>query len=225
MSINCEHCRNAFEEMLDGTLTPAMAAEVNRHLQLCAACQDQLDTERTIRHALSQLAAPPMRADFPSEVMARVRHQAEKSSYMKHKGFIAGFGSAIAASLVLWFVVTLTSMPQEGNQMLQTVSLSLGETRQVNLVFDSPEEFGQTTFALLLPDNAELEGYPGRHEFTWTASLRKGKNRLTLPIRVAAPGDGEIVARISQSDAVKVFKLKLDVREQSGAGLVLRNLT
>ncbi len=224
MSINCEHYRSAFEEMLDGTLTPAMAVEVNRHLQLCAACQRQLEVERVFRRELSQLSAPPMRAEFPSEVMARIR-QAEQKQHMRHKGFIAGFGSAIAAGLALWFVVTLTSIPQQGGSTLQTVSLSLGETRQVNLVFDSPEAFGQTTFALLLPDNAELEGYPGRHEFTWTASLKKGKNRLTLPIRVATAGDGEIIARISQSDTVKVFRLKLDVQEQRGAWIAPQNLT
>jgi hypothetical protein len=223
MSINCEHYRNAFEELLDGTLTAGMTAELNRHLQLCANCQRQLDFERKLRSELSQLPAPAMRAEFPAELFAKVAQA--RTAHQMRWNFAAGFGSAIAAGVALWFAVTLTSVPPETGQTLQTVSLALGQTEQVSLVFDSPEEFGQTTFALVLPDNAELQGYPGKHEFTWSASLRKGKNRLTLPIRVAAPGDGEIVARISQSDDVKVFRLKLNVRQQSGAGISLRNLT
>ncbi len=223
MSINCEHYRNAFEELLDGTLTAAMTAELNRHLQLCANCQHQLDAERQLRRELSQLPAPAMRAEFPAEAFAKVA-QASTTHHARWN-FAAGFGSALAASVALWFAVTLSPAPPETGQTLQTVSLGLGETEQVSLVFDSPEEFGQTTFALVLPENAELQGYPGKHEFTWSASLRKGKNRLTLPIRVATPGDGEIVARISQSGDVKVFRLKLNVRQQSGAGISLRNLT
>lgn len=223
MTINCKHYRNAFEELLDGTLTAAMTAELNRHLQLCANCQRQLEVERQLRRELAQLPAPAMRAEFPAEVFAKVA-QARKLDHGRWH-FAAGFGSAIAAGVALWFVVTLSSVSLETAQTLQTVSLDLGKTEQISLVFDSPEEFGQTTFALVLPDNAELQGYPGKHEFTWSASLRKGKNRLTLPIRVAAPGDGEIVARISQSADVKVFRLKLNVRQQSGAGIALRNLT
>lgn len=213
MSMNCDHYHNAIEELLDGTLTSAMEAELSRHLQLCAYCQQRLDEERRFRRELSQLPVPAMRAAFPAEVMARVR-QMQKPQH-RSLGFVAGFGSAVAAGLALWFVVTLTAVPPE-EQSLQTVSLVLGQTERVNLVFDSPEAFGETTFALLLPENAELDGYPGRRELTWTATLHKGKNRLSLPIRVAAPGDGEIVARISQSDDVKVFRLKLDVRLHSG---------
>jgi hypothetical protein len=223
MSISCEHYRNAFEELLDGTLTAAMAAELDRHLQLCANCQHQLDAERLLRRELSQLPAPEMRAEFPAEVFARVA-RANTSRHARWQ-FAAGFGSAIAAGVALWFAVTLSSVQPETAQTLQTVSLDLGQTEEISLVFDSPEEFGQTTFALLLPDNAELQGYPGKHEFIWSASLRKGKNRLTLPIRVAAPGDGEIVARISQSDDVKIFRLKLNVRQQRGDGMTLRSLT
>lgn len=214
MSINCDHYHNAIEELLDGTLTAAMEAELNRHLQMCAGCQKRLDEERHLRRELSQLPVPAMRAAFPAEAMARVR-QLQKPAH-RGLGFAAGFGSAVAAGLALWFAVTLTSVPPE-EQSLQTVSLVLGQTERVSLVFDSPEEFGETTFALLLPENAELDGYPGKRELTWTATLHKGKNRLSLPIRVAAPGNGEIVARISQSDDVKVFRLKLNVRQQRGA--------
>ncbi len=222
MSINCEHYRNAIDELLDGTLTEAMEAELNRHLPLCAECQQRLEAERTFRRELSQMSAPAMRPEFPAQVMARVRQTQQRSP--RHWGFAAGFGSAVAAGLALWFAVSLTTVPPETGAVLQTVSLSLGKTERVSLVFDSPAEFGETTFALLLPENTELEGYPGKRELTWTASLRKGKNRLTLPIRVAAPGNGEIVARISQSDDVKVFRLRLNVRQQSGSGAVFYTL-
>lgn len=223
MTTNCTHYQRVFEELLDGSLAPAMAAEVTRHLDGCTFCQQHLAQERVFRQALAQLPAPAMRPGFPAEALAAVRRaQARRHS---RTGFVAGFGSAIAAGIALWFAVMLGMPEGMNNGTLQTVSLSLGQTQQVNLVFNSPDEFAQATFALLLPDNAELDGYPGRHEFTWTASLRKGKNRLTLPLRVATMEGGEIIARISHNDEVKEFRLKLEVSGRQGSKTVSPNFT
>ncbi len=215
MSIRCGNYRNAFEELLDGTIGTAMKDELECHMETCVDCRQRLAEERAIRRELACLPSPPMRAEFPVEIMARLRQT--RTVQVSRWGFAAGFGSAVAAGLVLWFVVSLTTVPHQTAGGMQTVALTLGQVEKINLVFDSPEEFGQTSFALVMPENAELEGYPGKHELTWTASLRKGKNRLVLPIRVLAPGDGEIVARISQSDDVKIFRLRLNVHSQSGA--------
>jgi len=223
MTMNCTHYQSMLEELLDGSLAPAMADEVSRHLEQCSACRQHLEQERVFRQALTRLPAPAMRPGFPAEAFASVR----KAQAARHgrTGFVAGFGSAIAAGIALWFAVMLGVPEKPDSGALQTVSMSIGQIQRVNLVFDSPDDFPQATFALLLPDNAELDGYPGRHEFTWTASLHKGKNRLALPLRVATMADGEIIARISHNNEIKEFRLKLEVSGRQGGGAKWANFT
>jgi hypothetical protein len=212
MTKNCEQCRNAIEELLDNSLMADQQVMVEQHLQHCPACRAQLEQEQEFRYALAQLPSPALRPGFVAEVMGKARQSQQRT----HRyGFAAGFGTAIAASVAMWFTVMMYSPQGEDASMLHTINMSVGQVQQVNLVFNSPEQLGQATFTLLLPENAEVEGYPGRRELTWTASLQKGKNRLTLPLRVAALGQGELVARISHGKDEKVFRVKLEAKARS----------
>jgi len=209
MTMNCEQCRNAIEELLDSMLTSEDELAVEQHLQQCPDCQRELEMERRFRHELAQLPAPRLRPDFLAETVGKAQSPMPRQRSRGY-GFAAGFGSAIAAGIAVWFTVMLYSPQGEEAPLLQTVSMSVGRVQQVNLVFNSPEQLSQATFTLLLPENAEVEGYPGKRELTWTASLHKGRNRLTLPLRLASLGQGELVARISHGKEQKEFRLKLE---------------
>lgn len=222
MTMNCEQCRNAIEDLLDSTLTAEEMLAVEAHLQHCAACRDELATAQRIRHELSRLHAPALRPDFLAETVGKARAP-EPRQRKRGYGFAAGFGSAIAAGIAVWFAVMLYSPQGEEASMLQAVSMSVGRVQQVHLVFNSPEQFSQATFTLLLPENAEVEGYPGKRELTWTASLQKGRNRLTLPLRLAAVGQGELIARITHGKEQKEFHLKLEAKARNSmAGFINR---
>jgi hypothetical protein len=213
MTINCEHCRDTIEDLLDGTLPAELEAEVHHHLGECAPCQQLLQQEQAFRRQLSQLPIPPMRPGFPSEALAKVRQHHQPRSQQRRHGFATGFTTAMAASVAMWFAVLHHEAPQSADTpVLHSVSLSVGQVQKVNLVFNSPTQLEQATFTLLLPEHAELDGYPGRRELAWTTSLHKGMNRLSLPVRVNALGGGEIIARISHSNGEKEFHLKLDVK-------------
>jgi len=212
MTMNCEQCEKEIEELLDNTLTAEQQEAVEQHLQHCPACRDLLEQEQELRQALAQMPSPALRTGFVADAVSKARQGQQRSHGY---GFVAGFGTAIAASLALWFTVMMY-LPQGGDaSALQTVSMSVGQVQQVNLVFNSPEQLAQATFTLMLPENTEVDGYPGKRELTWTASLHKGSNRLSLPLRVAALGEGELVARISHGKDEKVFRLKLATKARS----------
>jgi hypothetical protein len=214
MTMNCERCQKSLDELLDRTLPEVERVTVQRHLDQCPLCSEALMREQEMRREMSRLPVPAMRPGFPAEAFARVRGTQRHSH---GRGFVAGFGSAIAASVALWFALTLFSPQDSDEPLLHTVSVSVGQVQQVNLVFNSPEQMEQATFTLSLPEHAELEGYPGQRELVWTASLHRGKNRLSLPLRVGALSQGEIVARIRHSQGEKVFRLKLDAKRHSSA--------
>lgn len=212
MSIDCKQCQNSFDELLDGVLPEGDRRDCMQHIKDCSDCRELYAHELNLRHELSTLPVPPMRSAFVDQALQRVRREHQRSKVTQHRGFVAGAGSAIAAGIALWFSVTLFSPQDVTTEPLQAISLSVGQVQQVNLVFDSPEFMKQATFTLTLPDSAELEGYPGKRELRWTVSLHKGKNRLSLPLRVDSESPGEIVARISNGQREKVFRLKLKVK-------------
>lgn len=214
MTMNCQQCQSRIELMLDGTLSETEHTAVEHHLQRCHACRAWLQQERAMRDELAALEVPAMRQDFPAEALAQVRrlHAPER-----RQGFIAGFGSAVAAGLALWFAVLFISPSQENDEALYSVSVSVGQVQHVNLVLNSPQQMEQASITLSLPEHAELDGYPGQRELTWTASLQKGKNRLSLPLRLASAEPGEIVARIRHAEGEKAFRLKLQVKARQSA--------
>lgn len=210
--MNCELSRNNIEELLDRILPAGQEAEVLHHLEQCADCRQLLRQEQAFRRQLSQLPYPAMRPGFPAEALAKARQNQRR---IPRQGFAAGFATAMAASVALWFAVVPFAPQTGGAQLLHTVSLSVGQVQHVNLVFNSPEQLDQATFTLLMPENAELDGYPGRRQLVWTTSLHKGQNRLSLPVRVNSVAQGEIIARISHGDGERVFRLRLDATERS----------
>lgn len=212
MTMNCKQCQNSFDELLDGELPKLIEAKLLEHIALCNGCREAYRQEQCLRKELAALPAPAMRTAFPAEALLKVKQQHHKTH---RRGFFTGFGSAVAAGIALWFAITLFSPPVTQSDAMPSISLSVGKVQQVNLVFNSPGHMERATFTLLLPASTELDGYPGRRELTWTASLHKGKNRLSLPLRVTTEQPGEVVARISHGKGVKVFRLKLKVESRS----------
>lgn len=214
MTMNCQQCQSRIELLLDSALSETEQSAVEHHLDACPDCRASLQQERAMREELAALEVPPMRPGFPAEALAQVRrvHAPER-----RQGFIAGFGSAVAAGLALWFAVLFIAPPQERDEALYSVSVSVGRVEHVNLVLNSPQQMEQASITLSLPEHAELDGYPGQRELTWTASLHKGKNRLSLPLRLVSAEPGEIVARIRSAEGEKAFRLKLQVKARQSA--------
>jgi hypothetical protein len=147
-------------------------------------------------------------ADFEEKVFAAVRSQYGARSGHSGNRFIAGFATAMAASLALWFASTVYT-PQFGEQAPQVINLAMNQARTVKLVFDAPTDLAEVTLSVELPENIELEGYTGQKQLVWQTSLNKGQNILALPITAIGYGQGELVAQLSYGDKTKQFHLVL----------------
>jgi hypothetical protein len=76
-------------------------------------------------------------------------------------------------------------------------------------MFDSFEDIQQVNLSIDLPENMDLNGYPGHKTLSWQTSLQKGQNVLALPIMAVSHGQGELLARLSYGEKVKIFRLVL----------------
>jgi len=149
---------------------------------------------------------------FYDQALARATH--EGSRRQRNRWVMTGFGSAVAAGLVLWmvggFLLTTPDLP-EPDASIPGIAMTLEEPRTINLMFASATAMEGASLTVTLPDGIELAGFPGQREITWETSLVEGKNYLPLELIALTPVGGEVLARLEHEDRDRTFRLLVEV--------------
>jgi len=171
---------------------------------------DKQDQE--IQALLKDYPMPEASAGFFDQALVRATH--EGSRRQRNRWIMTGFGSAIAAGLVLWivggFLLTTPDLPA-ADPVIPGITMTLEETRTINLVFASAEPLDSATLTIQLPDGIEMSGFPGQREVTWQTSLKAGKNLLPLKLIATSPVGGEVYATLRHDTRSRSFQLRVDV--------------
>ncbi len=173
------------------------------------------DTNRQDQEILELLKDYPMNeasAGFYDQALARATHEGTRRQ--RNRWIMTGFGSAIAAGVVLWllggFFLTAPDVPAPAAG-IPGVAMTLEEPRTVNLVFASADALDDATLTVTLPDGIELAGFPGQREISWQTSLVEGKNYLPLELIALTPTGGEVLARLEHDNRGRTFRLRVNV--------------
>ena len=207
MIMNCKIGLNLVDDYLGGYLEEATRQALEEHLEQCASCRARFAQDRELRQRLqSQLVGQPQ-AGFADRVLARAaEHHQRKQRH--HWSFIGG---AIAASVVIAltsFVLRIAApQPEQAQQ-----TLALNQVTRVALALDSREELKGATITLRLPDNVELNGFPGQRLISWKTDINQGTNLLALPVKGVAARNGLLVARLEYGNKSKEYKVELNVK-------------
>lgn len=149
---------------------------------------------------------------FYDQALARATHEGTRRQ--RNRWVMTGFGSAIAAGLVLWmvggFLLTTPDLPNP-DASIPGIAMTLEEPRTINLMFASATAMEGATLTVTLPDGVELAGFPGQREITWETSLVEGKNYLPLELIALTPVGGEVLARLEHEDRDRTFRLRIEV--------------
>ena len=168
--------------------------------------------DQEIQALLKDYPMPEASTAFFDQALVRATH--EGSRRQRNRWVMTGFGSAIAAGLVLWliggFFLTAPDLPSADAE-IPGITMTLEEPRTVNLVFASATALDAATLTVTLPEGVELSGFPGQREITWQTSLREGKNLLPLELIALTPTGGEVLARLEHNDRDRIFRLRVDV--------------
>ncbi|MCO4812289.1 MAG: hypothetical protein KC572_11845 [Gammaproteobacteria bacterium] len=168
--------------------------------------------DEEVLQLLKDYPKPTPDAGFYDRALARATH--EGSRRQRNRWVMTGFGSAVAAGLVLWFVGTVflasPDLPQP-EASIPGITMTLEEPRTVNLVFASAMALDMATLTVTLPAGIELAGFPGQREITWQTSLVEGKNFLPLELIALSSAGGEVLARLEHDDRDRTFRLRVDV--------------
>jgi len=207
--MNCEQINAQLDDFLDQQISEEDSNAIKQHLAECPHCNTQFQEMQTLLQQLKIIPIPQMKPGFQS----RVLRQARPTNH--HRTFWAGFGSAIAATLVLWFGVIASDTPQNGVTDIKTVVLQLEEAKTIQLAFNAPGQVQNVNFSLVLPEGINLQNKPGKRAFTWSGQLNKGRNVLNLPLLGTKSTKGELVARIEQNGTHREFRVPLQVDSQT----------
>lgn len=206
--MNCKILQSQLNDFLDGELKPVQVEQVQAHLGSCDSCYQLWQQELQFRQLMHDIPVPAPKAGFEERVFAKL----PKNSVVSHKrAFVAGFGGAIAAGVMLMIAAAIFIKPVTQQELIPNITLTMHESKKVNMVFDVPEMVADATFSLQVPEHIEIAGRKGLHQIEWKTALKKGKNLLSLPIVAKALDSGELVAQIKYGDQVKVFRMKLDI--------------
>lgn len=203
--MQCEHVKIQVDDYLNGQLSLHEAKEIKQHLLNCQDCNTYYEATQEMVNQLRAIPAPKPETGF----QARVLRKARPASH--HRMFLAGFGSAIAATLVLWLGLVTSEVPENGLSNLKTVVLQVEEPRTIQLAFNAPKPVQNVSFSLVLPEGVNLQNRPGKRAFSWSGQLNQGRNVLKLPLIANKDTTGELVARIEQNGTSREFHVPMHV--------------
>ena len=173
------------------------------------------DIDKQDQEVLELLKDYPMAeasAGFYDRALARAAHEGTRRQ--RNRWVMTGFGSAVAAGLVLWLIGGFFLTAPQTNQPaadIPGVVMTLAEPQTVNLVFASKSRLEAATLTVTLPDGIELAGFPGQREIAWQTSLVEGKNLLPLELIALTPVGGEVLARLEHDNRKRTFRLRIEV--------------
>jgi len=219
--MNCTDINKHIDDYIDTQLAQQDLLAFELHIESCAQCQSKLQRTQSMLMDLKSLNIPDPTVNFEQRVFSEVRRQHRDTQGYK---FAAGFSTAVAASLAIWFTSTVF-MPATINQQPQAITVAMNEVQTIRLLFDSKEAIQNVSLSIGLPENMELDGYPGRKELAWQTSLKKGQNVLALPVMALEYGQGELIAKLEYGDKVKVLRIELKSKQDGALHYQLKEVT
>ena len=203
--MNCQQTQNMLDDYLDGNLSPIQLSHVQSHLHECGECQHVYSRAKQLATRLKDMPVEPASADFEQRMLGLLQAEAREKPSSQH--FMQGFATAIAASFLLWFVVTSVT-PENSN--INSITVAAAKPQTIDLVFNLPADLADARLTIELPEQMEIIGHPGKQQLSWTTNLKKGSNRLALPIISKQAGSVVLVARLGKGNSNKVFRVRIN---------------
>lgn len=211
--MTCKHVNEYLDDFLDGALDAADLAVFDAHAAECGDCQKTIKDARYLQGLLrdnGDTDVPTPDATYFDQTLLRAAHQGGRQQH--HRGWVKGFGTAIAAGVAIWMIAgSFFNTPDFPGAAVPSVTMALEEPHTVNLVFSSTSELVDATLTVFLPEGIELIGFAGQREISWETSLSVGKNVLPLKLIATSPMGGEILATLRHNEDDRTFRLSVTV--------------
>lgn len=222
--MHCEQAQQQLDEYLDGALSAISHRSLQNHLNHCDQCRQIFNQSNQLLDTLNTLSAPPVPNGFEERMLAFVKQDETKKQSSHKNWFATGFSTAMAASFALWMIFspvsTYTPDTQGNKDTLKVVTLEVQQQRKIDLVFNVKNDLHNVNITLELPANIQVAGYPDKQTLQWTTSLKKGTNRLALPLIASKAQNGILVASLVKEGKTKTFRIRINSQNPASSMLI-----
>jgi len=207
--MKCDYVNLFLYDYVDGYLPSAQRNLIHNHLLSCQQCANTVLEQQELTRSLQSLAMPELPEEFNEHALTHAVNFHENTQKTKYFSIT---NMAIAASV--FFAATtgflLTQQPTQ-TPLVEMVAENKNEVHgeHLNLVFNSPKALSNVTFTVILPENVEMMGHPGKKRVVWSSQLQAGQNLLSLPIIAKEKSTGTLITIIDYENNSKMFEVKL----------------
>lgn len=225
--MQCTTFQQQLDDLLDGTLPAAEQAALQQHRQSCPLCRQRHEQALALQAALRQLPVPAPSPDFASRVLERTHRQLDAAPQTTPGNWLKGAVAAgtLITALFAGYLAGNLSGTAENNGAI-TVTLAPQQIQTVQLAFHSKQALENVRLTLQLPEQIEIDGYPGRRELSWQTNLAQGSNRLQLPLILHDRNwqGGELVARLEHPNGQREFRIQARINPPVNSGTTQQTL-
>lgn len=219
--MNCTQYQNMLDDYLDGTLSTVQLNDLHTHLNKCEDCSNEFSQAEEIFISIRNIPVPPAKEGYEQR-MLKFLEKKQPQKNQQRNWFMAGFGSALAATFAMW--LNFSPLSISNLEEMSTVNLTVHQTQKVDLVFNLPGELKDATLSLELPEKIEIAGYPGKRQLKWKTSFKKGANRLALPLIASEKQNGILIASLTKDGKTKLFRIRLESQFPSSSMFILDDI-
>jgi len=207
--MTCNRIQPDLDALLDGELDAAASRALEQHAASCRDCSTALDRARALKAALRALPMPEPRAELFAAALRRAKEASAALPSTRRRHVLAGLGGALAAGIAALALLVLWQ-PRSGGD-LSVVTLSVNDSRTLNLVFAAENALDDVSLTVELPPGVEVRGHEGKRTLAFHTRLAAGNNVLALPLVAVGAGGGSLVAELRAGDDRKQFVVTIDI--------------
>jgi len=207
------HCNEARQQLDSLGNAADTGSDLRDHLQKCDTCHNYA-REKQLIWLLTDLPVREPRSGMEEKVLQRALGQAVSSP----AGLHVRWALVTAASVVLAVVITLQFYPAgSGPTQARAIQAAVVEvqpqqTHMVNVLLTSPRVLEGAHISVQLDDNLVLEGYENVRNLKWRTSIKKGANKLSLPVQLQRGHSGRITVTVEHNGSSKSFSVDVTAK-------------
>ena len=195
---------------------------IGEHLVKCEGCRSAVRALSAL-HAEAATPVPEVPSGAVERALRRVTERTQPNVTRERRGFWPGVavGAALAAAAAIAVAAVLLMLPMNrelGPTAVPGVTLSLNETRNLNIALDSPVALANAEIRVVLNGAIELAGFDGQKELRWFADLDAGVNQLTLPVTALGESGGQLTVEVQHADKRRMFVIDVRTSDAARAG-------
>lgn len=209
--MDCSTVAGLLDERIDERLSASCAAALDMHLSGCDECADAYAALCALRSERSR-AVPAPRPGLLAQAVRTARRSAPARPPRSSFWLGTAVGGAVAAGIAAAVMIAgpLGAPAPPATSAAGELTLTMNETREVNIAIDSPEAVADARIRVVLSGAAALAGRQGETEVSWSTPLDRGVNLLTLPVALEGRGGGHVLVEVRYGSRSKTFAVYVD---------------